>query len=126
MVTANALLGVVEVDPVGAGIGQEIAAILIVDGAVATGQDSLWILQDPLILRRPADADRPVIKCLGGFLTRGKPLKAGNGQSQGHDAISGGELFFSTLSFSLYRSKIAAARMKGKAKGTTKAEYAAY
>nr|WP_281383620.1 hypothetical protein [Candidatus Competibacter phosphatis] len=90
LVAADALFGIVEIDAVGAGVGQEITAILIMEGAMPSRQDALRVLQDPVALRRPADADRPTVERFGGFLTGREPLKAGDGQSQGHSAISVG------------------------------------
>ena len=86
LVAVDALLGVVEEDTVGAGVGQEIAAALVMDGAVLAGQDAFRVLQDPIVLGRAADTDGSVIEELGGFLTRREPLIASDGQFQGHGA----------------------------------------
>ena len=88
LVPNEALVRVVQIDAIGAGVRQEIAAILVMNGAVLTGEDAFRVLQDPVVLRGATDADRSAIQDFGGFLAWREPLIAGNRQFQGHGAIS--------------------------------------
>ena len=64
-------------------------AISMVDSAVFARQDAFRVLQDPVGLRRAADAEGSAVEDFGDFLTRRESLIAGDGEFQGHDAISG-------------------------------------
>ena len=81
------MFGVIEEGAIDAGISQDVAAVLRVDGAVTFGQDPFRIFQNPVVFRRTADADQAAIKDFGRFLAWREPLVAGNGQFQGHGLI---------------------------------------
>ncbi len=91
LIAGNPLFGVVEEGAIGAGVREDIAAILVMDDAMFAGQDAFGILEDPVVLRRTADADRTAIQGFGRLLAGGESLVAGDGQFQGHGAMSVGE-----------------------------------
>ncbi|CDH43527.1 hypothetical protein BN874_1230037 [Candidatus Contendobacter odensis Run_B_J11] len=102
--STDALFGIVQVDPVGTGVGEEVAAILMMDGAMLTRQDAFRVLQDPVALRGATDADGTTVEYLGSFLARRESLVAGDSQFQGHDAVSVGRGAASTAPSGIHRN----------------------
>lgn len=103
LAATDALLGIVQVYAVGADVGEEIAAILMVNGAVLVGQDFFRVLQNPVALRGAPDTDGTTVEYPCGFLSRRESLVTGDSQFQGHDALSVGRGAASTAPSGIHR-----------------------
>ncbi len=81
---AQAVPGIDQQHPVGAGVGEVVHPVAVEDGAVAAGDQALRVRQDPVVVRAPTDGQLSLVQYLFRTLTGGQLVVAGDGQSQRH------------------------------------------